>query len=62
MCQISLRYPNGRLVHYTYGTTDIAADGLNRLDAIQDDDGGSPGDVLAAYSMRPANYTSTVGR
>ena len=26
------------------------ADVLNRLDAIQDDSGGSPGDVLASYS------------
>ncbi|MCA9141760.1 MAG: RHS repeat-associated core domain-containing protein [Planctomycetales bacterium] len=46
----SLRYPNGRLVHYTYGSTDSAADALNRLDAINDDDSGSPGDVLASYT------------
>ena len=26
------------------------ADVLNRLDAIQDDSGGSPGDVLASYT------------
>ncbi|MCA9171691.1 MAG: hypothetical protein KDB23_28685, partial [Planctomycetales bacterium] len=46
----SLRYPNGRLVHYTYGSADSTADILNRLDAINDDSTGSPGDVLASYS------------
>ena len=46
----SVRYPNGRLVHFTYGSTDSMADVLNRLDAIQDDSGGSPGNVLASYS------------
>jgi RHS repeat-associated protein len=46
----SLRYPNGRLVHYTYGSTDSAADVLSRLDAINDDSSGSPGDVLASYT------------
>ncbi|MBI2481366.1 MAG: hypothetical protein HYV60_22830, partial [Planctomycetia bacterium] len=46
----SLRYPNGRLVHYTYGSTDSAADVLNRLNAINDDNSGSPGDVLASYT------------
>ncbi len=46
----SVRYPNGRLVHFTYGASDSLADVLNRLDAIQDDSGGSPGDVLASYS------------
>ncbi|MCA9182811.1 MAG: RHS repeat-associated core domain-containing protein, partial [Planctomycetales bacterium] len=50
MRQTSLRYPNGRLVHYTYGTSGSAADSLNSLDAIQDDDSGSPGDVLASYT------------
>ena len=45
-----VEYPNGRLVHYTYGATDGAADVLSRLDAICDDDSGSPGDVLAAYT------------
>ena len=34
----SVRYPNARLVHYTYGSTDSDADNLARLDAIKDDD------------------------
>jgi len=46
----SVRYSNGRLVHYTYGDENSAADNLNRLDAIQDDDSGSPGTTLAAYT------------
>ncbi|MDZ7620794.1 MAG: RHS repeat-associated core domain-containing protein [Patescibacteria group bacterium] len=46
----SVRYPNGRLVHYTYGSAGSDADHLNRLDAIRDDDGGNPGDVLAQYT------------
>ena len=45
----SMRYPNGRLVHFTYGSSGSDADLLNRLDAIQDDSTGSPGTVLAAY-------------
>jgi RHS repeat-associated protein len=45
----SVRYPNGRLVHFTYGATDSVADVLHRLDALQDDSGGSPGMVLASY-------------
>mgnify|MGYP000858361248 CR=1 FL=1 len=46
----SVRYPNGRLVHFTYGAADSTADALNRLDAIKDDSGGSPGAVLASYT------------
>ena len=46
----SVRYPNGRLVHFTYGSADSTADALNRLDAIKDDSGGSPGSTLASYS------------
>ncbi len=46
----SVRYPNGRLVHFTYGASDSMADVLNRFDAIADDSSGSPGDVLASYS------------
>ena len=46
----SVRYPNGRLVHFTYGSADSMADALNRLDAIKDDSGGSPGSTLASYS------------
>ena len=51
----SLRYPNGRLVHNTYGTSGSAADTLNRLDAIKDDSGGSPGTSLAEYSYLGGN-------
>ncbi len=47
---VSLRYPNGRLLHYTYGTTDSTADVLGRLDAIRDDSGGVPGTTLAQYT------------
>ena len=46
----AIRYPNGRLLHYTYGDPDSDADILNRLDAICDDDGGNPGQVLASYT------------
>ena len=46
----SVRYPNGRLVHYTYGAAGSDADNLNRLDAIQADDGGNPGATLAGYT------------
>ena len=46
----SLRYPDGRLVHHTYGTSGSDADNLNRLDAIKDDSSGSPGATLAAYT------------
>ncbi len=45
----SVRYPNGRLIHYTYGTANQMDDILNRLGAIQDDNGGSPNNVLASY-------------
>jgi len=45
----SVRYPNGRLVHYTYGDSGSTADALGRIDAICADDSGSPGDVLAQY-------------
>ncbi len=45
----SLRYPNGRLVHFGYGTTGSMADILNRLDAIKEDSGGSPGNSLTEY-------------
>ena len=46
----SLRYPDGRLVHHTYGTSGSDADNLNRLDAIKDDSSGSPGATLAQYT------------
>lgn len=44
-------YPNGRKLHYTYGTAASAADRLSRVDALKDDNGsGSPGAALAAYT------------
>ncbi len=47
----AVEYPNGRVIHYTYGSTGSADDNLNRVAAICDDDGnGGPGQVLAAYS------------
>ena len=46
----SIRYPNGRLVHYTYGSAGSDADNLNRLDAIKADSSGSPGTTLASYT------------
>ncbi len=51
----SLRYPNGRLLHYTYGTAGSTPDSLNRLDAIKDDSGGSPGTTLTSYSYLGSN-------
>ena len=46
----SIRYPNGRLVHYTYGSTASDEDNINRLDAIKDDNAGSPGNTIASYT------------
>jgi hypothetical protein len=46
----SVRYPNGRLVHFTYGSSGSMADNLARLDAIKDDSAGSPGATLASYT------------
>jgi len=44
----SVRYPNGRKVHFDYSGTH---DGnLNRLTAVKDDNGGSPGNSLAEYT------------
>ncbi|HQG48456.1 MAG TPA: hypothetical protein PK373_05155, partial [Sedimentisphaerales bacterium] len=43
----SIRYPNGRLVHFDYGTSGSMADAMSRIAAIQDDDSGSPGSSLA---------------
>lgn len=48
--QTSVRYPNGRLVHQTYGSSGSADDNLNRLLAIKDDSSGSPGASLAEYT------------
>ena len=48
----SVRHPNARLVHYTYGSSGSDADNLNRLDAIKDDDGTeqAPLTVLSQYT------------
>jgi hypothetical protein len=46
----SVRYPNGRLMHHTYGSAGSTADNLNRLDAIKDDNAGTPGATLAGYT------------
>ena len=46
----SVKYPNARLVHSTYSTSGSTPDAMSRLDAIEDDDSGSPGDNLAEYS------------
>ena len=50
----SVRYPNTRLVHYTYGSSGSIADRLSRLDAIKDDNGGTPYNTLSAYSYNGA--------
>jgi len=48
---VSVRYPNGRLVHYTYDSAGSISDKLSRIAAIQDDNSGAPGDVLASYKV-----------
>ena len=48
--QTSLRYPNGRLVHWTYGSSGSADDNLNRLLAIKEDSSGSPAASIAEYT------------
>ena len=45
----SLRYPNGRLIHYTHGSAGSTDDVMGRIAAIKDDNSGSPGDSLAEY-------------
>ena len=46
----SVKYPDGRVVHYTYGTGGGLDDALSRVAAIYNDDGGSPGSTAyAAY-------------
>jgi hypothetical protein len=45
----SVRYPNARLVHFTYGTSGETDDAVHRLAAIKDDNSGSPGNSLAEY-------------
>ena len=46
----SVRYPNARLVHLTYSSSGSAADAMNRVDAINEDSGGSPGTALSQYT------------
>ena len=46
----SVRYPNGRLVHFTYGSSGEMNDALNRLAAINDDNSGTPGNSVAEYT------------
>jgi len=46
----SLRYPNARLVHTTYGTSGSTPDALARVAAINADGSGSPGDALSEYT------------
>ncbi|MBM4091636.1 MAG: hypothetical protein FJ276_19745, partial [Planctomycetes bacterium] len=46
----SVRYPNGRLVHWTYGTSGGTGDVLNRVEAINDDSSGSPGSAFSEYT------------
>jgi RHS repeat-associated protein len=47
---ISIRYPNGRLIHFTYGTSGEMRDLLSRVAAINSDNSGTPGDALAEYT------------
>jgi len=47
-------YPNGRIVHYTYGTAGAVDDLLHRVQQINEDSGGSPGAVLELYSYNGA--------
>jgi RHS repeat-associated protein len=46
----SVRYPNGRRTHLNYGSSNGTGDVLGRIEAIQDDNGGSPGDTLVEYT------------
>jgi RHS repeat-associated protein len=46
----SVSYPNGRLVDFTYGAAGSTEDVINRLAAINDDNSGTPGAVLAQYT------------
>ena len=46
----SVRYPNGRRTHLNYGASNGTRDVLGCVEAIQDDNGGSPGDTLVEYT------------
>ncbi|MEX2188730.1 MAG: RHS repeat domain-containing protein, partial [Pirellulales bacterium] len=45
-----ITYPNGRKLHFTYGSASSIADALSRVAAVADDSSGSPGTHLAEYS------------
>jgi len=47
-------YPNGRIVHYTYGTAGAVDDLLHRVQQLNENSGGSPGAVLELYSYNGA--------
>ena len=46
----STTYPNGRIVHETYGAANSIADRLSRVDMLAEDASGSPGTDLTAYT------------
>jgi RHS repeat-associated protein len=46
----SVRYPDSRLIHSTYGTSGQTDDALNRTAAINADNSGTPGTALAEYT------------
>ena len=46
----SVVYPNGRHLYFTYGSSGGTEDVINRVAAINDDNSGSPGDILAQYT------------
>jgi len=43
---VSMTYPDGRVVGYSYGTADAINDKLNRVETITLDDGGGASDVV----------------
>ncbi len=50
----TVTYPNGRIIHYTYGTAGGVDDLLQRLRQINENNGGSPGAVIEQYSYNGA--------
>jgi hypothetical protein len=46
----SVSHPNGRRTHLNYGASSSTSDVLGRVEAIQDDNGGSPGETLVEYT------------
>ncbi|MCX5653082.1 MAG: polymorphic toxin-type HINT domain-containing protein [Planctomycetota bacterium] len=47
---VSTRYPNGRIVHATYGSSGTVPDALSQLAAFNENDGGTPGNPLAQFA------------